>query len=127
VDRFGQHQVLRVSGVLRAGWLIWLALVGSGVDGLLLVIVVEFGLITCSAVFNPVFATHRLEQTPSDRVARVLSAWSVSSNATIAALTALWGLLATITSPRTAIAVAGVLILATPALLPRRQPLLVDL
>ena len=35
-------------------------------------------------------------------------------------LTALWGLLANATSPRTAIAVAGVLILATPLLLPRR-------
>ena len=45
-------------------------------------------------VFNPVFATYRLEHTATDRVARTLSAWSVTSNATIAALTALWGLLA---------------------------------
>ena len=129
VGRFGQHRVLRTSGVLRAFWLLWLAFVGPGLGGLLLVIVVEFGLIICSAVFNPVFATQRLEQTPSDRVARVLSAWSVSSNAMIAALTALWGLLATTTSVRTAIATAGVLIMATPLLLPRRQPerLLVDL
>jgi hypothetical protein len=47
----------------------------------------------------PVFATYRLEQTPTDRVARTLSAWSVTSSATIVALTALWGLLASITSP----------------------------
>ncbi len=60
-----------------------------------------------------------LEQIAADRVARTLSAWSVSSSVTIAALTALWGLLANATSPRTAIAVAGVLILATPLLLPR--------
>ena len=52
---------------------------------------------------------------------RTLSAWSVTSNATIAALTALWGLLACITSPRTAIAIAGILILATPFLLPRHD------
>jgi hypothetical protein len=49
-----------------------------------------------------------------------------TASATIAALTALWGLLASLTSPRTAIAAAGVLILATPLLLPRhdrsRQP-----
>jgi hypothetical protein len=57
----------------------------------------------------------------------VLTAWSVSSSAMIAALTALWGLLASLTSPRTAIAIAGVLIMATPLLLPRRQRLLVDL
>jgi hypothetical protein len=66
-----------------------------------------------------VFATYRLEQTPSERVARTLSAWSVTSKATTAALTALWGLLAEIAGPRTAIAVAGVLMLATPLLLPR--------
>ncbi|GAA4236837.1 hypothetical protein GCM10023075_60530 [Streptosporangium album] len=34
-------------------------------------------------------------------------------------LTALWGLLASITSPRTAVAIAGPLILITPLLLPR--------
>ncbi|WP_344209345.1 MFS transporter [Kribbella sancticallisti] len=129
VERFGQHQVMLVAGALRACWLLGLAFVGPGTGGLLLVILVELGLIACMGVFNPVFATYRLEQTATDRVARVLSAWSVSSNATIAALTALWGVLAGLTSPRTAIAIAGVLILATPLLLPRRQstPLLVDL
>ncbi len=85
----------------------------------MLVIAVQLGLVTCMGVFNPVFASYRLDQTETDRVARTLSAWSVTSNATIAALTALWGLLASITSPRTAIAIAGVLMLATPLLLPR--------
>ena len=65
------------------------------------------------------FATHRLEHTEPGRVARTLSAWSVTSKATIAALTALWGLLASVTGPRIAIAVAGLLILATPLALPR--------
>ena len=72
-------------------------------------------------VFNPVFATYRLEHTGKDRIARTLSALSVSSSASIAALTALWGLLASLTSPRTAIAIAGLLIAATPLLLPRRD------
>jgi len=62
---------------------------------------------------------HRLEQTETDRVARTLSAWSITSNATIALLTALWGFLASIIGPRAAIATAGVLLLATPLLLPR--------
>jgi hypothetical protein len=79
-------------------------------------------------VFNPVYASYRLEQTPADRVARTLSAWSVTSKVSIAVLTALWGLLAAITSARIAIAAAGLLMLATPFLLPRpgrasrRQP-----
>jgi hypothetical protein len=63
--------------------------------------------------------TYRLEQTPAGRLARTLSARSVTSNATIAALTALWGLLVSLTSLRAAIAVAGLLLLATPLLLPR--------
>jgi hypothetical protein len=45
----------------------------------------------------------------------------VSSNATVAVMTALWGLLAGVTSVRVAIGAAGVLMLATPLLLPRRE------
>nr|WP_205862829.1 MFS transporter [Planosporangium thailandense] len=121
VARYGQHRVMRTAGALRACWSVALAFIRPGAAGLVLVIAVELGLITCMGVFNPVFATYRLEQTETDRVARTLSAWSVTSNAIIAAMTALWGLLASLTSPRTAIAVAGILILATPLLLPRRD------
>ncbi len=117
VARFGARPILLTSGALRACWSVGLAFVGPGVMGLLLVMVLEFGLITCMGIFNPVFAAHRLELTPSDRVARTLAAWSVTSSATIAGMTALWGLLAGLAGPRVAIAVAGVLLLATPLLL----------
>lgn len=83
---------------------------------------VELGLITCMGVFNPVFSTCRLDLTESDRVTRTLSAWSVTGKVTTAIVTGLWGLLAGITSPRTAIALAGLLLLTTPLLLPRRDP-----
>jgi MFS family permease len=122
VARFGQHKVMLTAGALRACWLLGLAFIRPGAAGLVLVIAVELGLITCMGVFNPVFATYRLERTATDRVARTLSAWSVTSNATIAAMTALWGLLAGLTSPRMAIAIAGLLILTTPFLLPRHAP-----
>jgi MFS family permease len=121
VARFGRHKVMLTAGALRACWSLGLAFIRPGAAGLVLVIAAEFGLITCMGVFNPVFATYRLDQTATDRVARTLSAWSVTSNATVAALTALWGLLAGITSPRTAIAIAGLLILTTPLLLPRHD------
>jgi len=120
--RFGQHRVMLIAGALRGCWLPGLAFIGRGAAGIVLVIAVQFGLVTCMGVFNPLMATYRLEQTPKDRVTRTLSAWSVTSSVTIAALTALWGLLATLTSPRTAIAAAGVLILATPLLLLTRGP-----
>lgn len=120
VARVGAPAVIRVVGALRACWPIGLAFVGSGLGGLTLVIAVELGLILCASLFNPVLAAYRLEQLPPDRVARTLTAWSVSSSATIATLTALWGLLAALTNPRAALALAGLLLLATPLLLPRR-------
>jgi len=120
VTRFGQRKVLLVAGTLRACWGLGLAFVGPGAAGLLLVMAVEFGLITCAAVFTPVLATYRLERTPTDHLARTLSAWSITVKLSIAALTALWGLLAAATGPRVAIATAGLLLLATPLLLPRR-------
>lgn len=121
VARFGRHRVLLTVGTLRACWSLGLAFIRPGAAGLVLVIVVEFGLITCMGVFNPVFATYRLEQVPTDRIVRALSAWSVTSKVTVAAMTGLWGLLAGVTGPRTAIAVAGLLMLFTPFLLPRRD------
>ncbi|MFC8495022.1 MFS transporter [Streptomyces sp. NPDC057235] len=121
VARFGRHRVLRTAGTLRALWSVGLAFVHPGVTGLLLVMAVEFALITCTGVFNPVFAARRLALTPPDRVARVLTAWSVTGKISIAALTALWGLLAVVTGPRAALALAGALLLATPLLLPRRE------
>ncbi|WP_031047417.1 MFS transporter [Streptomyces sp. NRRL F-5650] len=120
VARFGEHRVLVVSGVLRVCWPVGLAFVGPGTAGLVLVMVVEFGLITSVGVYNPVFATRRLELTPADRVARTLSAWTISGKLTTAALTAVWGLLAGLTGTRTAVALAGAVMLATPLLLPRR-------
>ncbi|MEV3983896.1 MFS transporter [Nonomuraea sp. NPDC049758] len=120
VTRFGQHRVLVVTGTLRAVWPVGLAFVGPGTGGLLLVMAVELGLIFCCGVFNPVSATYRLERTPNDRITRTLSAWSVTTKASTALLTAAWGVLGALLGPRPAIGLAGVLLLATPLLLPRR-------
>jgi MFS family permease len=117
VARHGAPRIMRTAGTLRACWSLALAFVVPGVPGLALVIAAQLGLVTSVGVFNPVYATYRLEQTPPDRVARVLAAWSATSSASIAVLTALWGLLAGLTSPRAAIAAAGLLMLATPLLL----------
>ncbi|GAA1512583.1 MFS transporter [Sphaerisporangium rubeum] len=121
VARFGPHRILTATGALRALWPLGLAFPGPGAAGLLLVIAVELGLILCCAVFNPVCATYRLDRTPSGRVTRTLSAWSVTTRATTALLTATWGLLGGLLGPRTAIGLAGALVLATPLLLPSRS------
>ncbi|MBG0831951.1 MFS transporter [Planomonospora sp. ID67723] len=120
VTRFGQHQVLVVAGTLRALWPVGLAFLGPGTGGLLLVMGVELGLVFCCGVFNPVYATYRLERTATDRIARTLSAWAVTTKASTALLTAAGGVLGGLLGPRTAIGLAGVLLLATPLLLPRR-------
>ncbi|MFG3102958.1 MFS transporter [Streptomyces sp. NPDC048182] len=117
--RHGAHRVLRTTGTLRALWPIGLAFLTPGTGGLLLVMTLQLGLIFCCGVFNPVQATYRLERTAPDLITRTLSAWSVTTKATTALLTALWGALGTWLGPRPAIALAGALILLTPLLLPR--------
>lgn len=117
VARFGTHGILIGAGTARACWPIGLAFVGPGVGGLAVVMITEFGLILCCSLFNSVFATYRQRQTPADRLTRLLTSWSITTSLSIAAVTALGGLLAAATSPRAALVVAGVLLLLTPFVL----------
>ncbi len=94
---------------------------GPGVVGLVTVMAVELAIIVNMSLYGPVLATYRLEHTPEHLVARTLTAWSIGQQAAIAALTALTGLLAALTGPRTALTAAGLLILTTPLLLPRHD------
>lgn len=121
VARYGQDRVFRTVGTLRAIWLIGLAFLRPGAVGLTVVMAVEVAIIISMSLYSPVLATYRLENTPKHLIARTLSAWSIGQQAAIATVTALGGLLADLTSPRTALTVAGLLILATPLLLPRRH------
>ena len=123
VARFGQYGVFRTVGTLRGIWLIGLVFVRPGVVGLVTVIAVELAIIINMSLYSPVLATYRLEHTPRQLVARTLSAWSIGQQAAIAVFTALGGLLADVTNTRTALAVAGLLILVNPLLLPRRDRL----
>jgi hypothetical protein len=120
--RLGRVRAMRASGTLAVCWPVGLAFTGRGPGGVILVIALQFGLVTCLGVYNPVYATYRLDRTSRQRAARMLAAWSVSKSLTIAALTALWGGLASLTSPRAAIAAAGIALLATPLLLLRLEP-----
>jgi MFS family permease len=118
VTRYGRHRVLIVTGWLRSIFPLGLALTRPGIPGLLTVIVVEGLLIVCMGIFNPITATERLRRAPTDHAAQVVSAWSISSRLSQATLMAIWGVLATVTSPLTAITISGVLLLGAPLLLP---------
>ncbi|MGW5634208.1 MFS transporter [Streptomyces sp. NPDC003832] len=120
--RFGRDETLVAAGTLRTIWPLGLAFITPGPAGLTLTIAVELALITSCALFNPLCATYRLEHTHPDRTTRTLTAWAVTTKATTALLTAAWGILATLLTPRTAIALAGLLLLTTPLLLPRPRP-----
>lgn len=78
-------------------------------------------MITCMGVFNPLLATERLQRTPDERIGRVLTAWTVTTTGAIAAVTAMWGVVAGVTGARAAIGLAGVLLLLTPLVLPLRE------
>ncbi|MGW3421743.1 MFS transporter [Streptomyces phaeochromogenes] len=120
VTRYGRYRIMIVFGWLRSLFPLGLAFVRPGTPGLLTVIIVEGLLITCMGIFNPIYATERLRRTPVDRTAQVLSTWSATGKLLQAALMVIWGILATLTSPLTAITLSGVLLLATPLLLPKR-------
>jgi MFS family permease len=120
--RFGRQRMLLVAGTARSCFPIGLALTFAGLGGLAFFIVVQTGLIVFMGLYTPVYATYRLELLGDGHVCRGLMAWSITGSATIAVMTGLWGVLATLTSARIAIAAAGVLLLATPALLPRERP-----
>ncbi|SBT44883.1 MFS transporter [Micromonospora auratinigra] len=123
VARHGRYRVLAVSGWLRSLFPLGLALVRPGVAGLVTVIVVEGLLITSMGVFNPLSATERLRRVPARHTAQVIGPWSVSGKLAQATLMVLWGFLATRIGPLPAITVSGLLLLATPLLLPKRADL----
>ncbi len=117
-ERHGRARVLTVAGVLRVLSPVGLAFAAPGTSGLILVVVVELAVITCMSVFNPLLATERLQRVPDEQIGRVLTAWTITTTASIAGVTALWGVLATFTGTRVAIGAAGVLLLLVPLLLP---------
>jgi MFS family permease len=118
--RYGRHRVLIVTGWLRSIFPLGLAFTRPGIPGLLTVIVVEGLLIACMGIFNPISGTERLQRAPVEHAAQVVSAWSITSKLSQATCMVVWGVIATLTGPLAAIAVAGVLLLGAPLLLPKR-------
>ncbi|GAA2980938.1 MFS transporter [Actinokineospora diospyrosa] len=120
-SRYGQQAVLRASGIARSCWPLCLAFVQPGIPGLAIVIATQLALIVSISIFTPTLSAYRLTNTTPTHHTRLLTAWAITSAIATAATTVLWGFLAELTTPRTAIALAGALLLATPLLLPRHN------
>ncbi|PPI93544.1 MFS transporter [Nocardia nova] len=121
VARFGRRAVLLGSGTLRTCWMGLLLIAGPSARGLLVILTAETLLLLCAGVFNPIFATYRMNCTTDDHMSRVRTAWSISSKSVQPAFIALGGLLAGATNTRVAIGCATVAVLVSSALLPWRS------
>lgn len=119
--RLGAHRTLLLFGVVRAPWLLLLAWVPAGPVGLVFLIVVDTALLFAAGVFNPTFVAYRMSATPDEVLARVVTAWSVSTKAAQPLAIVLGGAVAAFADVRAAVAVAGVLCLAGGLLLPWRE------
>jgi MFS family permease len=120
VARFGPRRVLLASGVGRAVWTGLLAAVPAGAAGLVLVIVAETLALGGSGVFNPSFATYRMEVTDDAFLSRVIACWSISSRSSQPVGIVLGGGLAAAFGVRVALLVCGLIVAASGLLLPWR-------
>ncbi|MFC1431723.1 MFS transporter [Streptacidiphilus sp. N1-3] len=119
--RHGLRRVLLLSGVVRAPWIVLLPLAPTGAAGVSTIVAVDFGLLLAAGVFNPSFATYRMEATPDAFMSRVATAWSVGSKTSQAIFMVVGGLLASAVGVRGALLVAGVLCMTSTLLLPWRE------
>ena len=71
--------MLVIVGALRGPCMLPLAFAPVGTSGMLTVIGAESSILFLAGVFNPVFSTYRMRETPKELMARVATAWSVSN------------------------------------------------
>lgn len=121
VRRFGQRRVLLVSGVLRTPWMLLYPLARHGMAGLGIIMAADTLLLACAGVFNPVFATYRMNVTADAYMARVRTAWGISSKTVQPLCVLAGGGLAALAGVRTALLIGGLACVSSAALLPYRS------
>lgn len=106
---------------LRAVWTCLFAAVPAGIAGLLLVVAAETFALGGSGVFNPAFATYRMEATDDAFLSRVIACWSISSRSSQPVGIVLGGGLAAAFGVRVALLICGLIVAAGSLLLPWRS------
>lgn len=75
----GDRNLLLWACAARSIWAPFLAFSPGGVPGLLFILICECGLMFAAGLFNPVFATYRMQIVDRSLLARVGSAWPISA------------------------------------------------
>lgn len=120
VRRFGQRRVLLVSGMLRTPWILLYPLARHGAAGLAVIMTADTLTLVCAGIFNPVFATYRMNVTADEFMVRVRSAWNISSKSVYPLFVLAGGGLAALVGVRLALLVGGLMCVVSVALLPFR-------
>lgn len=119
--RFGERAILLGFGVLRAPWLVLLPLAGDGGSGVALLLIAQTGLLFAAGAFNPAFATYRMNAVADSHMARVSTAWSISSRVAQPMFIAVGAAIAAAASLGAALWIGAMLCAASCALLPWHQ------
>lgn len=90
------------------------------VSGLVILMAADTALLACAGVFNPVFATYRMNVTTDSYMARVRSAWGISSKTVQPVCVLIGGGLAALIGVRPTILIAALACTLSAALLPFR-------
>ncbi|WP_255657169.1 MFS transporter [Actinoplanes sp. L3-i22] len=120
-SRFGGHAVLLLAGVGRNLWLWLIPFAPASTGGLVMIVTSDFLLIFFAGMFNPTFATYRMNATDDAHMSRVTLAWSITTKALQPVFIAAAGALAAATSAKTSLTVLAVVLLAGTAPLPWRR------
>ncbi|WP_089252771.1 MFS transporter [Asanoa hainanensis] len=118
--RIGENRVLLFGGVGRNLWLGLIPLATGATSGLVMITAAHFLLYLFAGIFSPTFATYRMNATDDAHMSRVVMAWSIANKVVQPAFIAAAGVLAAITSARTALAVLAAILLTGILLLPWR-------
>lgn len=122
VGRLGERRVLLGFGAARTLWLGLIAVAPAGPWGLVVIIASDTVLLVCAGIFNPTFGTYRMTVTADRFMARVVSAWSISSKSAQPLFIAVSGLVAAVIGVRLTLGALAVVLVGSAAFLPWRTP-----
>lgn len=120
IARAGLMRVLLVGGAARCLWMGFIPLAPGTPAGLAMIVGADTALLLCAGVFNPAFATYRMQVTAGGYLARVAAAWAVSGKIAQPVMIAAAGLVAAVLGARTALLALSAVLLATVVILPWR-------